>query len=136
MYLWSLDFGPRTHMPTAELQMTGTGTSRAFAIADLEGVLFWTDAMIVVLNISNQISWSPNTTELGSGPMSIQELGDEILLDKHVYCSVTDLEGDGMVDNGDHFTIFWIDADIDCTGWNVTIVNEIYGERLCEWVVL
>ncbi len=126
------DFGSQPRTPSAELVSSGSWSGKVFTIARMEGEVHWSDATIFMYNSTDFAQWHPTTEELWQGPYSEHDLGERPFGPGLVYCSVTDLEGNGFLDRGDFFTLIWLSDDVYTAGLSVGILHETYGERLCE----
>jgi len=97
--------------------------------ADVE----WSEVGIIVSDGTNHVTWHLNTADLDWGTLqwhkySIQPFGPMV-----VYCNVTDLEGDGVVDGNDYMELIAKDGSpgfSSATTYTVSLVYDPHGEEM------
>jgi flagellin-like protein len=135
LYVMVLGFGG-TSGSTPSLQIT-TRT----ALSDPEGYKFtlttptaevtWTDFSVILQTGANSATWNTaaQSSLTGSG-VQAQALGAQTLGTTSFFVNVTDLGGNGVVTNGDYFTIT---GDFTSgTQYTVILLHEPTGGRMVE----
>jgi len=83
----------------------------------------WTDVTVILQSGADSATWSTATqTGLTGTGVQTQPLGAQTLGATSFYLNVTDLGGNGLVNNGDYFTI--TGAFASATSYTVTIMHE------------
>lgn len=138
LYVMVLGFGG-TPGSTPSLQITART-----ALSDPEGYKFslttptvevtWTDFTVILQSGANSATWntasqSSLTNRTGSG-VQTQALGAKELGSTSFFVNVTDLGGNGLVTNGDYFTITGNFAS--GTQYTVILLHEPTGGRMVE----
>jgi len=83
----------------------------------------WTDVTVILQTGADSATWSTATqTALTGTGVQTQALGAQTLGSTSFYLNVTDLGGNGLVNNGDYFTI--TGAFASATSYTVTIMHE------------
>lgn len=65
----------------------------------------WDDIVLVLSGDSSSVSWGPPTSALEGPAPAVLEFAPDLLGSITVFCNVTDVDGDGWIDDGDFFTI-------------------------------
>lgn len=83
----------------------------------------WTDFTVILQTGANSVTWSTATqTDLTGTGVETQALGVKDLGGTNFYMNVTDLGGNGVMNNGDYFTITGTFAS--ATSYTVTLMHE------------
>ena len=83
----------------------------------------WTDVTVILQDSTNSATWSTaSQSSLTGDGVQTQALGSEDLGAVSFYLNVTDLGGNGIMNNGDYFTI--TGTFTSATQYTVTIMHE------------
>ncbi|MCU0853003.1 MAG: hypothetical protein MUC90_07130, partial [Thermoplasmata archaeon] len=107
LYVMVLGFGgAEDYPPTAYLSCTSVVGGFMFTFSDPSHDVYWSDVTIRVSDYYDFVSWDTLSSDLDGGAQTtkayaLKTLGDGL----QVYLNVTDLAGNGMIDDGDFFTL-------------------------------
>lgn len=137
LYLAVLNFGGYHDVtdwtPTSSLTMTLTDSGYRFSFAAMDPETFWSDIAIILSDGDDSVDWSPSTFDLVGQGSEGSALGSESLGWAVVWCNVTDLAGNGLIDAGDSFTLE-TSSDQGFAGgttYIVTVMHEPTGGEIC-----
>ena len=83
----------------------------------------WTDVTVILQEGANSATWSTaSQSSLTGTGVQTQALGAQVLGSTSFFLNVTDLGGNGIVNNGDYFTITGTFAS--ATSYTMTIMHE------------
>jgi hypothetical protein len=96
----------------------------------------WSKVAIMLQDDTNFVRWYPSTGELDNGANSTANLGNLDVGPLNVSCTVVDLLGNGMLDEGDYFILnTWLGTSFSPPqNYTVGIVYEPTGEQICRSV--
>ncbi len=108
LYVMVLGFGG-TSQTTPALQIPSVTTisspdGKKCTLTQPTAEASWTDITINLQQGGTTVSWEPLASDLDSATLVTMAYGSETLT-VPIYLNVTDLGGDGNVDNGDYFTL-------------------------------
>lgn len=86
----------------------------------------WTNLSIMFSDGVVLAFWNPNSGDLGNGPSSVAVLGGRTLGALQVQCQVTDIAGNGVVNEGDYITISaWASMELSpSTNYTIALIYE------------
>jgi flagellin-like protein len=109
LYVMVLGFGG-TSQTTPALQIPSVTTisspdGKKCSLTQPTAEATWTDVKIVLQLGGASVDWEPVSSDLDGGSLVTAAYGSETLNSVAIYLNVTDLGGDGNIDNGDYFTL-------------------------------
>ncbi len=125
---------PSPDTPTSVLTKStvSSGLKLTFA-APMSVDTQWDDITILLSDGTNTVQWSPATASLSGGIACMQLLGAEALGSLTVYCNVTDLAGNGYVNQGDYFVLTTGGGSFSSvTTYTVTIMYDPTATEVCR----
>jgi len=96
----------------------------------------WSKVAIMLEEGTNFVRWYPSTGELENGANSTAYLGNQDIGSLNVSCTVVDILGNGMLDEGDYFILnTWLGKSFSPSqNYTVRVVYEPMGAQIC-WSV-
>ena len=112
LYVMVLGFGSDGFTPAIQIISRGTVPNGfRFTLSSPTHSVVWSDLGITLSDSSSTVSWSPDSEDLtGPGPTSVVS-GTGAMGLLSVRCSVTDIEGNGYINNGDSFELVTVSGD-------------------------
>jgi len=129
-YIGILGFGGQDAEPvTTDLSMVTESGGYRFTFGAFTSQTEWSDIAIVLSDISSSVSWNPTTPDMKGVSPVVFEFAPTLLGNITVFCNVTDMDGDGSVDEGDFFTVHTGSEAVFASGaeYTVLIVHETTG---------
>ncbi len=129
-YIGILGFGGLdAETVTTDLSMVTESGGYRFTFGAFTSQTEWSDIAIVLSDIESSVSWNPTTSDMKGVSPVVFEFGPTMLGNIAVFCNVTDMDGDGSVDEGDFFTIHTGSEAVFASGveYTVLIVHETTG---------
>jgi len=98
---------PGWRLVTAYVSMTSSSIANGFriTITSISDATAWSDVRIGLQDSYSWVYWYPTTADLTGAPPVIHSYGSQTLGSLSVILNVTDVSGNGWVDNGDYITI-------------------------------
>ena len=135
LYFMVLGFGG-TSSQTPDSFLTRTtvtyGVKITFAPVSMDTQ--WSDVTILLSDGSNATLWAPLTTNLVNGPIAKYVSPSKSLGSLTVYLNITDLAGNGYVNQGDFFTMTTpsVGTFSSATAYTVTIMHDPTAAEICH----
>lgn len=107
LYVMVLGFGG-TNQTTPALQIPAVTTitdGKKFAMTQPTADCAWTDLTLNLQQGTTTVNWEPVTADLSTGVLVTKDYGPRTVGASWISLNVTDLGGDGNIDNGDYFTL-------------------------------
>ncbi len=105
LYLSVLEFGDGMETPLVTLSKQPVASGQKLSVVSVSMETTWSDLEIIITEGTNHSSWSPSASDLDAGTAQTSYLGQAALGSLILWCNVTDLEGNGLIDMGDSITI-------------------------------
>jgi flagellin-like protein len=106
LYVMVLGFGgTSTQTPTSSLTKSTVSSGVKLTFAPVSVDTQWDDITLLLSDGTNTVQWSPATASLDNATTSKQLCGAQTLTSLSVYCNVTDLAGNGYVNQGDYIVL-------------------------------
>ena len=106
LYVMGLGFGgTSSQTPTSSLWKATVTSGVKLTFAPVSADMQWSDVTILLSDGTNMVQWTPATASLDNATTSKQLLGTCTLGSLTVYCNVTDLAGNGYVNQGDYIVL-------------------------------
>ncbi len=106
LYVMVLGFSTTsTSTPTTTLSEESIVGGMKFTIRSFNVEVAWTDVSILVDTLEVAVAWAPSTSDLTGDIGTTAVYGPETFGALSVTLTVTDLSGNGRVDQGDYFTL-------------------------------
>ncbi|MFH1579045.1 MAG: hypothetical protein ABIE25_02680 [Thermoplasmatota archaeon] len=122
--------------PYARMSTEETITGAESTIVRISEDVQWSDVRIILSDgmSMNDIYWEPSTGNLDNEPGVVEELGSMTLGTILVQCAVTDLAGNGLIDEGDFFTVStWGGTSFSAaTNYTLTVLYEPMSTTMCH----
>ena len=119
--------------PVSVLMRTTITSGYKFAFLPLSADASWSEVTIILSDGSYAAQWNPATGQLVGDYIEVSELGYRMLGDMAVWCNVTDLAGNGAVNNGDYFTLTTSSFGFESgTTYTVTVMYEPTDGSICH----
>jgi flagellin-like protein len=137
LYVMVLGFGgTSTQTPTSSITKSSVTYGVKYTFAPMSKDTPWSDVTILLQDASgNTATWSPVTTDLDNGttakkPFTAVALGTIT----NVWCNVTDLAGNGYVNQGDFVTFQTGSANTFSSAitYTVTIMHDPTSAEICH----
>ncbi len=95
--------------PLATLSVSPIADGEKVTIVSVNPTTHWSNVTIQLLQDRNVVEWQPTTEGLTSlPPPKTQALGSKNLaVSRVIWCNVTDILGNGILDVGDYFNLTW-----------------------------
>ena len=133
MYIMVLGFssGPPP-FPVCTLAKSPVPNGVRFTFVSITQEPTWSDITIMLNDGSNLVDWSPSMTHLSEDPGALEQFVPVAFGSMLVFCNVTDLGGNGLINGGDYFTLTTSSAITfsPSTTYTVTIVYEPTAEAI------
>lgn len=96
----------------------------------------WSDVEVMLQDGTSFVRWYPSTGELDNGANSTANLGNLDIGSLNVSCTVVDVLGNGMLDEGDYFSLnTWLGTSFaPSQSYKVGVVYEPTAELICSSV--
>ncbi|MCJ7810617.1 MAG: hypothetical protein MUP62_00190 [Dehalococcoidia bacterium] len=93
----------------------------------------WNDLLMTLEDGTNFVEWHPTTGELDNWPNSTANLGNLDIGPLNVSCTVVDVLGNGILDEGDCFILnTWLGTSFaPSQNYTVRVLYEPMGEQIC-----
>lgn len=135
LYVMVLGFGgTEDYPPTAYLARTTVPDGYNFTFSQPSRDIYWSDVTIRFSDGYEFVSWDPLSSDLDGGSQTTQAFPLKALsVNFRVYLNVTDLDGNGMIDEGDYFTLTAGGGTQFTAGveYETTVIYQPTGESLC-----
>jgi hypothetical protein len=106
LYVGVLEFGgDQQATPAASISRQTIVYGQKFTVFSMSSETLWSDVGIGVSDGHDVTFWSPSSSALAGGVTIVDSLGSATLGALALWCNVTDLEGNGVIDMGDSVTI-------------------------------
>jgi flagellin-like protein len=134
LYVMVLGFGgTSTQTPTSSLTKSTVTSGVKLTFAPVSVDTQWSDITVLLSDGTNTVQWEPATTSLDNGTTAKQVLGDETLSSLSVYCNITDLAGNGYVNQGDYVVLTTGGGTFSsATTYTVTIMHDPSAAEMCH----
>lgn len=124
---------PSPDTPTSALTKSIVSSGVKLTFAPMSVDTQWDDITILLSDGTNTVQWSPATASLSSGVASMQLCGAGTLGSLTVYCNVTDLAGNGYVNQGDYIVLTTGGGSFSsATTYTVTIMYDPTTTEVCR----
>jgi len=135
MYVMVLGFGNEDdYTPAAYLGRTSVADGYKFTFSSPSRDVYWSDVTIRLSDGYDFVSWDPVSSDLDGGSASthsytLEALGEDL----QVWLNVTDNAGNGLIDNGDYFTLTAGGGTDFVWGvaYEVMVIYQPTGESIC-----
>jgi hypothetical protein len=134
LYFMVLGFdGTATQTPTSSLMKSTVTGGDKFTFAPMSMDTPWSDVTIMLSDWSSTVFWSPLTTDL-TDATTAEWVGEwQMLGTLNVFANITDLAGNGYVNQGDYITLtVGGGAFSAATTYTVAILHEPTGAEVCH----
>jgi hypothetical protein len=120
--------------PYARMSTEKTSTGAESTIVRISEEIQWNDVRIMLTDGMNSLYWEPSTGDLDNEPGVVEELESETLGTILVQCAVTDLAGNGLMDEGDFFTVStWGGTSFStATNYTLVVLYEPMSTSMCQ----
>jgi hypothetical protein len=135
LYVMVLGFGSvHEATPASALTMTTVTGGRRFTFAAPTTPIQWGHITLVLSDGENAVMWSPLFSDMDGGGYTSIEVGYRDLYEVSVLCTVTDIVGNGFINNGDSFTLTVAapDSFSATTTYTVTVLYEPTDGAVCS----
>jgi len=136
LYVMVLGFGTdTTTTPTSSITKTTVSSGVKLTFAPVSVDTQWDDITILLSDGTNTIQWTPATENLDNTTTAKELLGTgtDDLGSLAVYCNVTDLAGNGYVNQGDYFTLISGGGSFStATTYTATIIHAPSAGEMCH----
>ena len=134
LYVMVLGFGgTSTQTPESFLTKTTVSSGVKLTFTPVSMDTQWSDVTILLSDGTNTVQWSPATASLDNATTSKQLLGTCTLGSLTVYCNVTDLAGNGYVNQGDYIVLTTGgSAFSSATTYTVAIMHDPTAGEICH----
>lgn len=131
-----LSFGGALMTPSAVMVSTDIDNGVKLTISSVSGHIHWWDAKIVLTDQTDMENWTPTDPGLtnlpGESGTITEGLGSNVLGSATIWCNVTDLDGNGIIDPGDFFTLTTsLSTFFFTTHCTAHLLYEPTGEYMC-----
>ena len=122
--------------PAATLgRMAVTGGQKITILSISQPDVTWGDVIVLLADESNGTTWTPFTIDLNTGTVAEMNYSSELLSGIEVCCTITDLQGNGVLSQGDYIVFFTYGGDptfISGIHYSVTLVYEPTGGQIAS----
>ena len=134
LYFMVLGFdGTSTQTPTSSLTKSTVTGGDKFTFAPMSMDTPWDDVTILLSDWSSTVFWSPLTTDLDDATTAEWVGGSQMLGTLNVFANITDLAGNGYINQGDYVTLTVGDGAFSAaTTYTVTILHDPTGAEVCH----
>ncbi len=136
LYVMVLGFGGTTSQtPTSSVTKSTVNYGVKYMFAPMSKDTPWGDVTILLQDqAGNPVSWAPLTTNLDNGTTDRYFGGSKALGAMTVWCNITDLAGNGYVNQGDFVTFTTGSASTfsASTTYTVTIMHDPSSAEVCH----
>ena len=134
LYVMVLGFGTdTTTTPTSSITKSSVSSGVKMTFAPVSVDTQWDDITILLSDGTNTIQWTPATANLDNTTTAKELLGTDDLGSLAVYCNVTDLAGNGYVNQGDYFTLISGGGSFSsATTYTATIMHSPSAGEMCH----
>ncbi|HIH02144.1 TPA: type IV pilin [Thermoplasmata archaeon] len=137
LYVMVLGFGgTSTQTPTSSLTKSTVTSGVKMTFAPVSVDTQWSDVTILLSDGTDTVQWATVTTDLDDGTTTKDEFTVVTLTTAsiNIYCNVTDLAGNGYVNQGDYFvlTTGGANAFSSATTYTVTIMHDPTAAEICH----
>jgi len=91
--------------PASSLTKSAITSGVKFTFAPMSEDTTWSDVSILLTDGTNNVLWKPATVDMVGAGTITHAYSSQMLGTLRVYCNVTDLAGNGYVNQGDYFTL-------------------------------
>ena len=135
LYVMVLGFGgTSSQTPTTSLSKESVTSGWKFKFTSVSVATQWSDVTIQLSDGWNTVQWAPATTDLDDGTTTKCNEGPKTLGSLTVFCNITDLTGNGYVNQGD-FIVLTTDGATPfsyTTTYTVTIMHDPTAAEMCD----
>jgi len=135
LYVMVLGFGgTSTQTPTSSLTKSTVTGGNKFTFAPMSKDTPWTDVSILLSDGSNTATWTPLTTDLDNGTTAKWNSAAKLVGTLSVYLNITDLAGNGYVNQGDYLTATLGNGQAfsSSTTYVITIMHDPSAAEVCH----
>lgn len=134
LYFMVLGFGgTSTQTPTSSLMKSSIMGGCKFTFAPMSADTAWGEVTIILSDGYNTVEWSPMTPDLTSGASDQWIGGPQSLGTLEIFANVTDLVGNGFINQGDYFTLTAGGGLFSpATTYSVTVVFDPSSAAICH----
>lgn len=135
LYVGVLEFGSdQRTTPQALLTAQTVTWGKKFSVVSITTTTSWNDVEIAISEDDVSAVWSPLSTSLAGGATAVASLGQRTLGTLTLWCNVTDLAGNGMIDVGDSFTMTTVGSATfsASTAYTVWLLYEPTSVRMAQ----
>lgn len=119
--------------PSSFLVRTTITSGYKFTFTPVTADTAWSEVTVILSDGAYSTHWSPVTGQLIGEGFQVSELGDRMLGLMEVWCNVTDLAGNGAINNGDYFTLTTSSSGfVSGTTYTVTVMYEPTDGSVCH----
>jgi hypothetical protein len=135
LYFMVLGFGgTSTQTPFSVLTKSAVAGGYKFTFGPVTKDTPWGDARILLSDQSGTAAWSPTTADLDGGIAALWVGGSQTLGTLNVFDNITDIQGNGFVNQGDSFTLTLGTGQVfsSSTIYTVTVLHNPTGAEICH----
>jgi len=135
LYVMVLGFGgTSTQTPTSSITKSTVSNGVKYTFAPMSKDTPWGDVSILIQDQSgNTASWAPATTDLNAGTTDTWNGTSKALGSLSIYCIITDLAGNGYVNQGDFATYQTAGTAYSASvTYTVTIMHDPSSAEICH----
>ena len=134
LYFMVLGFdGTSTQTPTSNLTKSTVTDGDKFTFAPMSVDTQWGDVTILLSDGYSTAAWTPQTTGMDNGVTTTWVGVPQMLGSLNVFDNITDLEGNGFINQGDYFTLTIGGGTFSAaTTYWVTIMHDPTGAEICH----
>ena len=134
LYVMVLGFGGTSaQTPESFLTKSTVSSGLELSFGPVSADMQWSDVTILLSDGTSTVHWSPATTSLDNATTSKQLLWACTLGSLTVYCNVTDLAGNGYVNQGDYFALTTGGGSFSvATTYTCTIMYDPTAGQVCR----
>ena len=135
LYVMVLGFGgTSTQTPTSSLTKSTVTSGVKMTFAPVSVDTQWSDVTILLSDGTNTQQWTPLTTDLDNATTAKYVSASKTLGSLTIYLNITDLAGNGYVNQGDYFTATTPSASTfsSATTYTVTIMHDPTAAEICH----
>lgn len=105
LYLSVLEFNGDMETPLMVVSRQPVEHGQEFSVVSISKETTWSDLEIMITDGTSSSSWTPSASTLDDGGVQTASLGQVSLGSLVLWCNVTDIEGNGVIDKDDSITV-------------------------------
>jgi len=133
LYVMTLGFGGTSAIsPTTQLTVSDVPGGVKMTLAQVSIETIWSDVTILISDSANTGSWyNISAAHLDDGLMTTKNYGDTIVGSLAVNLRITDLAGNGYLNQGDYLTLV-AETFSETTRYTVTMIYDPTASEMCH----